>query len=351
MNALVAAFERDVLILVWIGVALAIALTLAIVVERLVLAYDDARTERLRQRYEPLISRALDGDADARAAIMASPSRHRLPIARMLITPLIADRDPKRIAAARQVVGGLSLAPITERLLRSVFWWHRVLALRAVGLLQASHRGAQVVAALDDRNPQVRNAALDALADMQNPAALPAVVVRVNDTSLHRGRRAAAIAAYAPQCEPFLLDLAHADAANRFTYTRALLFCGTDASRATLCEWTADPRAEVRAGAFEALAHVGVDENAARLAMTALESDVVAVRAMAAAALHGWNADGAAPRLARHLDDAWPVAVHAARSLRSMKDTGRIELEARAARTDLAGTLARQMLWEAQGQW
>jgi len=39
--------------------------------------------------------------------------------------------------------------------------------------------------------------------------------------------------------------------------------------------------------------------------------------------------------------------VPAARSLRSMGESGMIALQASAGRTDLAGVLARQMLWEA----
>jgi hypothetical protein len=88
-----------------------------------------------------------------------------------------------------------------------------------------------------------------------------------------------------------------------------------------------------------------VDAEAAGLALEALESDDEAVRAMAASALNGWlDSSDAAAHLGRHLDDAWPVAVHAARSLRSMGSAGMLELQARAAHADLAGLLARQML-------
>lgn len=53
------------------------------------------------------------------------------------------------------------------------------------------------------------------------------------------------------------------------------------------------------------------------------------------------------PQLGRHLDDEWPVAVQAAQSLRTMQSAGLPVLHEHAARTDLAGLLARQMLWEA----
>jgi hypothetical protein len=102
---------------------------------------------------------------------------------------------------------------------------------------------------------------------------------------------------------------------------------------------------------FEALAHIGVDDHAAALAMAALDSSDVHERAMAAAALHGWaGADDGLSRLTRHLGDAWPVAVRAAHTLQSMGPAGRAALKPYAARPDQAGGLARQMLWEAEAE-
>ena len=141
--------------------------------------------------------------------------------------------------------------------------------------------------------------------------------------------------------------MSEVDPAHRLNYTHALGICGTSRSRPVLCSWTHDPRVEVRAAAFEALAYVGLDDDAARVAVEGLESPDAQVRAMAAYALRGWQGDGdAAAHLARHLDDTWAVAVHAARTLQSMGHAGFIDLQARASRPDLAGLLARQMLWQ-----
>jgi HEAT repeat protein len=270
-------------------------------------------------------------------------------IARLLIVPLIADRDPRQIAVTREIVRSLSLERVADRLLTSSFWWRRAVALRAVGLLQARNRTATLVAALEDPKAAVRDAALDGLADMQDPAALPAIVVHLHNATLQRGRRAAAISAFGSQSEGFLLDLARVDHEHRLNYARALAICGTSASRPILCEWTRDPQADVRIAAFAALAHVGLDEQSAAATIAALESSDTSVRAMAAGALHGWTGNGhAASHLGRHLDDAWPVAVRAARSLQSMQEPGLIELQTHAQRPDLAGVLARQMLWEAE---
>jgi HEAT repeat protein len=181
---------------------------------------------------------------------------------------------------------------------------------------------------------------------MHDPASLDAIVVRMHDASLPRGRRAAALAAFGSDCEPFLLELSHVDATHRVNYARALAMCGTDRSRAALSLWTHDARTDVRAAAFEALGHVGLDADAARLAIEALESPEETVRAMAAYALHGWGGAGdAAAHLAQHLGDVWPVAIRAARSLQS-SPAGLGELAARTSRPDLTGVLARQMLWQ-----
>ena len=332
-----------------LGLGFAAVMALAVVVERLAVAAHNRFLRRLTRQYRPLIERALGGDHVALNQIVRSPSRYRLELVRLLIFPLVDDRSPNRIAATRDIIGAMSLVPLANRWLRSRRWWRRVAALQAFGLLQLENRAPQMVAALDDANAEVRNAALDALADLRDPATLRAIVVRLHDTSLQRGRRAAALAAFGSECEGFLIDLSHVDVAHRLNYAKALTICGTARSRSILCDWTADEREEVRAAAFEALARIGVDDRAAALALAALDRGDVHERAMAAAALRGWNGAGEWPViLGRHLGDAWPVAIRAARALQSAGPAGRAALEPYAARTDQAGELARQMLWEAK---
>lgn len=331
--------------LVWTSIALALAMTVFVVVERTVFTVLRARRLRLANRYNPLISRALAGEDASVGALVASPARHRLPVARLLLEPLVNDRDPARIMRTRGIAGALSLIPIVDRYLRSRLWWRRAAALRVLGVLQLRDHTQAAVAGLDDPHPDVRAAALDGLIYLRDVASLPAIVVRLHDASLQPARRLAALAAFGPECEDFLLELSQVDPAHLVNYARALAICGTARSRPALARWTHDARPEVRAAAFETLAHVGVDAGAAGLAIEALESPEEQVRAMAAYALNGWNGSGdAAAHLAHHLDDAWPVAVRAARSLRSMGSPGTIELQARAAHSDLAGLLARQTL-------
>jgi HEAT repeat protein len=247
------------------------------------------------------------------------------------------------------ITAGLAFQPLADRYLHSWWWWRRAIALRAFGLMQVRERTPAIVGALDDTHPAVRAAALDALTDLQDPASLQDIVVRLHDATLPRGRRAAALTAFGPQGEAFLLELAGVDPARRVNYARALAICGSPRARATLCRWAADENVAVRAAAFEALGHVGLDESSARLALEALDSPDASVRAMAAHALHGWTgAEGVTAPLLRRLDDVWPVAVRAARSLQSLGPAGLAALRANAGRADVAGQLARQMLWEAE---
>jgi HEAT repeat protein len=276
-----------------------------------------------------------------------SPRRHRIAIARILVTPLLDDRDRHHVARTRSIFHAMSLVPVVERWVHSHWWWRRALAVRVLGVLQLKSHAALVVAALDDDSAEVRAAALDSIADLRDSRTLGAAVVRLNDESLHHGRRIAVIAAFGPEIEPLVLELGEVDAANRLNYAQALQVCGTAQSLPTLARWTQDPDPHVRAASLGALGHVGLDARSAPLALDALEADDVSVRAMAAYALqHRTGPGDAAAHLAQHLDDRWPVAVQAAHSLKTMPDGGIAALQAAASRPDLAGRLARQTLWD-----
>lgn len=341
-----AVFARSLEAVAWPALMLAAAAVSAAVLERTWVAIDRMRVRRFGRQYAATVRRALDGDVTAETMLVTCPARHRIGVARLLITPLIDDRDPARIERVRDVVQAMSLVTDADRYLRSCFWWRRAIALRALGLLQIEGSTPRLVAALDDGNPDVRAAALDALTDLRDPASLTAIVVRMHDPSLPRGRRAAALAAFGSEAEPFLRDLAEVDTVHRADYARALGRVGTNASRATLCRWTEDARADVRVASFEALARLGLDDTSASLALDALRAPDPHVRAAAAGALQGWTGPDTAARLARHLDDQWIVAVSAARSLQAIAPAGLEQLQVYSKRTGLAGLLARQMLWE-----
>lgn len=330
-----------------VAIAAAIATAGAVAIERMWCAVSQWRGRRFASRYEPVLARALDGDADAVRTLASLAARDRVRVALLLIGPLVDDRSAGRLAATRAVITKLALREEADRLLSSRLWWRRAVALRAFGLLQAPNRTAAIVAALDDRSSDVRGAALDSLADLGDPASLPAIVVRLQDSTLHRGRRLEALTSFRAAAEPLVLDLAEIDPAHRVHYARALAICGTATCRPVLCQWAQDDAASLRAAAFMALSHVGADAYAAALAVAALERDEVIVRAAAARALQAWTGppDAVQP-LVRHLDDEWNVAVRAARSLQSIVPAGVEALTGAAARQDLAGLLSRQMLWE-----
>ena len=330
-----------------IGTGFATVMAVAVVVERLAFARLRHRQRQLETRYLHVIRRALAGDPAAVTELARCPRRRRLELAAILIEPLIDDRDPVRIARTRAVIDAMAIVPIADAYLRSRWGWRRAMALRVLGMSKITERTPQLIAALDDANADVRAAALDALRDLGSREALNAIIVHLNDPSLHSGRRAAALMAFGSECEPLVLELGRLHPPERARYARALTWCGSSRSRATLLEWTHDPRPEVQAASLEALARVGLDEVAARRALECLEHDDARVRGMAAQALRGWGGCAhTAAQLARHLDDVWSVAVRSAYTLRSMRPDGLDALRGRAVQDGIAGTLARQMLWE-----
>ena len=341
-------FESNALLLVGVALAFAVAMIVAVVIERLAVAGHEAWLRRTTRHYTPLVQLALAGDSDARATLRRSPSWHRITIARMILIPLITDRDPARIADARELIDALPLMPFAERLLRSPWWWRRAMALRALGAMQAGDYTGR-----SSRRSMIRTTTSGTRRSTRSPTC-----------RIPRRCRRSSCACTMPRCtgrdgarrwprsdrsaEPFLLDLAAVDSEHRLNYALALGICGTAAARPILCAWSGDTRAVVRAAAMEALSRIGVDRASVPFAITALEDGDAAVRAMAATALHGHADRDTAASLARHLDDTWIVAVRAARSLQRMEAAGRAELEARAAGAGLAALLARQMLWDAK---
>src|SRR5215471_2477478 len=152
--------DRAAPIMYALALQFAAGMLAVVAIERIVYGLNRIRRRRLEGRYGPIIRRALQGDGDAQRMLVKSPSRHRLTLARLLIEPLIDDRDPQRIAVTRTIVQGMAVLELADRYLRSPLWWRRALALRALGLLEARDRTAAVIAALDDPNAGVRAAAL-----------------------------------------------------------------------------------------------------------------------------------------------------------------------------------------------
>src|SRR6188768_2420478 len=80
------------------GIALAGAMAAAVVLERVGYGFQVLRRRHLKRQYSPFIRRVLAGDETATSKLALCPPRHRLIVAEFLISPLIDDRDPVRIA-------------------------------------------------------------------------------------------------------------------------------------------------------------------------------------------------------------------------------------------------------------
>ena len=181
-------------LLLTVGIALALAMLSAVVLERALYAAGQRRRRSLERRFMPVIERALAGCDAAMRELAASPRRHQITLFQLLIEPLVEVRDRHRVARTRIIVRSMFVMRTADRYLRSWWWWRRATILRALGLIRVKHRTARIIAALDDPHPDVRAAALDALADLKDPASLKAIVARMNDASLPWERRLAALA-------------------------------------------------------------------------------------------------------------------------------------------------------------
>src|SRR3954454_4105892 len=88
-------------LLLWLSIRLVVTMTAIVVAERVVSAVIGARRRHLQDRYRPFVDLALAGDDGAVRRLADAPPRHRLAIARLLVEPLIDDRDPARIVRTR----------------------------------------------------------------------------------------------------------------------------------------------------------------------------------------------------------------------------------------------------------
>lgn len=213
----------------------------------------------------------------------------------------------------------------------SRFWWRRLEAARALGIVGTVKDRAAVLALLRDEHPAVQIAAATALPRVADEALFGAVmdelfvmpkVTRTYLTGILRQRAATAAAPLAERIaggasgaelaawvglaaalddpralEASLLHVAHPAPFVRRTVARALgRFAGPDAARA-LADLVADPDATVRAAAARSLGELG--------------------------------ATGAVPLLAPLVGDpVWQVRLHAALSLAQLGERGRAALRA-----------------------
>src|SRR4051794_4936826 len=137
-----------------IGFAVAGAMAVVVIIERLGLIAHERFMRRLTRRYSPMIDRALRGDAEALDSLVRSPSRYRLDLARLLIYPLVDDRSADRIAATRDIIRAMSLVPLAERWLRNRRWGRRGGGHHTLGPPQIAAHARRPLAPPPDLNPQ-----------------------------------------------------------------------------------------------------------------------------------------------------------------------------------------------------
>lgn len=306
------------------------------------------RRRRLRARYGPLLSAVLH-DADPAGALerlRTVPPRHLPVVGGLLLEPLrnvkggIADRS--RAAAA-----ALGLTAVWEAALRDRRWWIRTDAAHALGLVRQGAAVDVLIVALDDPVEEVRAAAVEALGRIADPVAVPELVARLADGSRHqRVRLVEALQQFGAAAVAPLLAHARAHPENVKTVAELLGALESASAIASLLDWCADERVEVREAAVRAVGAIGPDDRAYYHLLRALADPSPDVRAAAAWALGRSGREAAAAYLAPRLHDDWIVAAQTARALRALGATGRRALEDAAAVEH--GELARQILWEAQ---
>jgi hypothetical protein len=115
MSDVMVTADRLASLILWASAALALATLVIVVLERAAFGLAGSARLRFQHHYRPLIQRALAGDDDARRQLVDSPARHRVALARLLIEPLIADRNPERIVETRAVAEAIGRSYLLHR--------------------------------------------------------------------------------------------------------------------------------------------------------------------------------------------------------------------------------------------
>lgn len=330
------------------GGGLLLILLTILIGQRLVREARFAQRQALHQRYRPLLDAALADDSGAVAALpKALLTRHRRIAAEVLLSILRVVRGPQAARAAA-IADHLGLTARWRRDLRARRWWLRSEAALALGLLRDRPSVRELMALLDDDNDQVRAAAIDALGEIGDPLAMPALLERLRSPIRHeRARLTQALRAFGARASEPLIEFGQNYPGYRTVVAEVLAQIGGTATASTLLDWTTAHDPAVRAASWTALATTGIDDRMFYHAVKALNADEPPVRAAAARALARSGRADAAGYLAARLDDEWEVAAQSARALARLGPVGRTALEARAAGLPgLGRDLSRQLLWQ-----
>ncbi len=321
-----------------------------LVLQRVIRDLAARRRVTLVTRYRPAIDAITQGGPTPQALdrLRRAPASHRSIVAGLLLAPLRSARGDL-VLHVRETAMAIGLVEQWLADLENRRWWVRAESVRALAFVQEPSALPAILHALDDEHVEVRAAAVDAAGRLGDPRAIPALLEHLADGSRYqRARVVEALRILGPPVTPALVELARARPDQTRPVVDVLALIGTVAAIDPLLKWCGDARADVRAAALAALGTFGLDDRSYYYALRALGDPDPRVRAMGARALGRSSRQEAASYLAERLDDEWLAAAHAAAALRRLGATGRVALEARAHDQGQAGDLARQMLWERQ---
>ncbi|MDQ3069028.1 MAG: HEAT repeat domain-containing protein [Acidobacteriota bacterium] len=340
---------RDGLFVFLITVAGLLALLLfLLVLQRGVRTFRFRRTARLERRYGVAIDALFreTGPWSGAALLIRAPARHRRIIAKLLSRPLRV-LSGESVTRARDAAALVGLTSVWNHDLTERRWWRRAEAALALGLMRDPAVYNDLIGLLDDPHDEVRSASVESLGRLGDLRAVPALLDRLSQQTLHQPARIIdAVSMLGPSGAPALLDHARRHPEQLPMLTGLLASIGGASVVPDLLQWVSFPLAATRAAAFDALGTVGLDDRSFYYALRALRDPDEEVRAMAARALGRNGREDGAPYLAECLDDEWVVAAQAARALALLGDAGLAVLVARSrVEGDEAG-VASQMLWE-----
>jgi hypothetical protein len=340
---------REVLLpFLWVlASALAILFTW-LVLWRLAAQIRTAWRREVTARYKPLVDELLSpaSTADTVRELAQSPRRCHGVIGSVIIDALRLTTG-EIVPKLRDALDALGLIDRWRIALHHRRWWVRTDAARALGLVRDPSAVEGLIGALDDPHEEVRAAAVDALGRLADPRAVPALIARLPDESRHqRTRLVEALRGQGPSIVTALLEYVRVYPNDTALAIDVLGMTGATGALSELLAWTGHSEPAVRVAALRAIGSIGLDDRSYYYALRGLEDTDSEVRGMAARALGRSGRQSAVPYLARHLDDDWVVAAHAATGLRRLGREGKAALGEHASAPGQAGVLARQMLWE-----
>ena len=182
-------FREWLVPLLIVGTAILLAMLAVLIGQRLLRAALATRQRTLEERHRPAIERALaEASPEALAAVAAIPRRHRRVASTLLLATLRVIRGAP-VERARAIAAQLGLLAGWHEDLESRFWWHKSEAALALGLLRDRDAVPAVTRLLDDDHEQVRAAAIDALGQIGDPAAIAPLLTRMDEPTRHEHAR------------------------------------------------------------------------------------------------------------------------------------------------------------------